>query len=136
MLFLYLTDHELWWLNGHFHDRHTVSDTKQRVFKTVNMVVEDIKEGNVVGAYVHHSHGVPILFVHAGFRKDFYRFMQSELYPNAVTSEVSAVEIANYTNNLLNQFINNCDSFPCADFTHELFQAGPDRGGRGIGGPL
>jgi len=43
--------------------------------------------------------------------------------------------IERYVNAVLYQTVSGCVSFPCR-FKHPVFDAGPDSGGRGIGGPL
>jgi hypothetical protein len=44
--------------------------------------------------------------------------------------------IAEYTNRMLRDTTNKCEHFPCQLFDDQVFDAGPDRGGTGIGGPL
>mmetsp|Transcript_25384 Transcript_25384/g.42311 ORF Transcript_25384/g.42311 Transcript_25384/m.42311 type:complete len:492 (-) Transcript_25384:70-1545(-) len=51
-------------------------------------------------------------------------------------SLLSAEAIAEYINSILTNQIKICRQFPCSKFTNQVFDAGPDRGGTGIGGPL
>lgn len=55
-----------------------------------------------------------------------------------VKGELTAEQIAEYTNYILRSTVQQCElSFPCTLFhKEELFGAGPERGGTQIGGPL
>lgn len=45
--------------------------------------------------------------------------------------------ITAYTNSILLESVSSCRTFPCQTaFADELFEAGPDRGGKKLGGPL
>ena len=130
-------------MNGHFHHRNPTTDTKQKILKVVAAIVEDVADGSLVGAYAHTMHEVPILFIHAGVSANFYKYMQRELASSSTSvtattaaTELSPLAIAAYSNDLPKTHLAQCSSFPCKDFEHEFFEAGPDRGGAGIGGPL
>lgn len=127
----------MWWINGHLHQRNKASDTKERILKVIAALLEDIADGSIQAAYVHTRHDIPILFVHAGITPNFYKYVQKDLYPKAVKTQISAQEMAEYANGLLRTHAaKNCKNIPCKPFKHEFFDAGPDRGGAGVGGPL
>lgn len=126
----------MWWLNGHLHQRNKVADTKERVLKVIAAVLEDVGDGSIQAAYVHTRHSIPILFVHAGVTPNFYAYAQKDLYPQAKNTQVLAQEMAEYMNDLLTKNVGKCKNIPCKEFKHEFFEAGPDRGGSGVGGPL
>ena len=143
----------MWWLTGIYYKRHPQADTKKRVMATIKMIVEDIASGDVVGAYVHRLHDVPLLFSHAGFSKPFYDYLKRQIAPTSLTDSIAGLlsskpkgledkltpeQIMNYTNDLLRKVVGQCSTFPCRmnEDRYELFEAGRDRGGPGIGGPL
>jgi hypothetical protein len=132
----YILDHEVWWINGYLHKRNMKTDTKDKVSKLISAIMSDVNSRNVVGAYVHMLQESPILFVHAGISSAFYKYMQREMYPKDPSKKIPASAAAEYINTVVLQAISGCKKFPCPEFTHELFEAGPDRGGKGIGGPL
>jgi len=102
-------------------------------------MIQDIKEGTLQMAYAHSRHDVPLLFVHAGVSPEFYKYLQKTLHPGSTSTVLSAVEIAEYANKQLQQDFSTCTALPCQDqqsSAKELYEAGPDRGGAGIGGPL
>mgnify|MGYP006179484613 CR=1 FL=1 len=131
-------DHDIWWLNGYFHHRNTTADTNDVLRQVIITMINDIKEGTLQMAYAHTRHDVPLLFVHAGVSPEFYKYLQRTLHPGA-TTVLSAIEIAEYANQQLRQDFSTCTALPCQDkksSAKELYEAGPDRGGAGIGGPL
>ena len=107
-----------------------MADTKSNVKSFISMLVEDIASGAVKGSHLETINNVPVVFVHAGFGPDYLRHLKSK--------EISSPErIVNDTASHLVRAVGACASFPCRSInSHEVFDAGPDRGGRGIGGPL
>lgn len=91
-------------------------------------MINDILSKKIIGAYLLPINNVPVVFVHAGFSSAFMTYMQKQ---NVKTPQ----EIVDYTNGILHHKINTCSHFPCK-LPDELFEAGPERGGKGIGGPL
>lgn len=126
-------DHDLWWLEGILYKRNKVTDTPQNIMTVVNTVKADIQSGKLVGAFVHRIKGVPIVFVHAGYSPNFYTYMKKVVGGGG---SITAEDIVNYTNVLLQTHTSECNEYPCKNFDAQLFEAGPDRGGRAIGGPL
>ena len=59
-------NHELWWLTGVLYKRNPETDTREKIIELVELLVTDIANDLVKGAYVHRVRGVPVLFVHAG----------------------------------------------------------------------
>lgn len=132
-------NHDIWWLNGHFHDRNATTDTVPVLRQVVTTMIQDIHAGTMEMAYAHMRHEIPLLFVHAGIRPTFYKHLQKTLHPNKVNPVLSALEIALYANVQLKQDFGTCTALPCQSkksAANQLYEAGPDRGGAGIGGPL
>ncbi|KAJ1392890.1 hypothetical protein B484DRAFT_459368 [Ochromonadaceae sp. CCMP2298] len=116
----------------------------------IQALVDDIADGLIAAAYVHHIYDVPIMFSHAGISANFYAYLERQLRKknksifsfdktsNTKKSKntLSAEEIAGYVNGVLSKQVAACTRFPCHEFGHEVFEAGPDRGGSGIGGPF
>lgn len=129
-----LGNHDIWWLEGKFHMINREADTKEKIVAVVNSMKRGVLDGSVVGSFVHRIGDQPLLFVHAGFRPKFVDKLQRTL------PDSSAEGIAGYVNGLLTDFVQKCTDeskffVPC-EFPDEVFEAGPDRGGKGIGGPL
>lgn len=120
-----LGNHELWWLTGIFYQKNS-ADTEAKVIKFLRLLWDDILNRRIVANYIHYANGFPVMFVHAGYTKPFLDYLQ-----------LTTVEsIANYTNDHLVHSLEACSKLPCpAITTHELYEAGPSRGGSGIGGP-
>lgn len=97
----------------------------------VQFMLEDIQSGAVLGVYVHRIADVPILFIHAGIRPKFADYLKETAIPGDFTAE----SIAEYVNGMLKFSAFQCSTPPCK-FEGELYDSGPDRGGKGIGGPL
>lgn len=94
------------------------------------MLIEDIMSGAIRAAYVHRMlPSIPIAFVHAGYSPKFLKYLQQH---HKLTS-IDAV--TNFTSQALVSAVERCARIPCK-IKGEVFDAGPDRGGRSIGGPL
>lgn len=122
-------NHELWWLTGLFHDRHKQADTPDKIRSFWEMLTTDIKSGAVQMAYLHRINGVPLVFVHAGYNPKFIKYLAKQ-------GAHSAEEIVNHAITSLRTAVSRCTGIPCKTIKGELYDAGPDRGGAGIGGPL
>jgi hypothetical protein len=110
------------------------ADTKEKIIAVVNSMKRGVLDGTVVGSFVHRIGDQPLLFVHAGFRPKFVDQLQKTL------SDPSPEGMARHVNDLLVKFVEKCTDetklfVPC-EFHDDVFEAGPDRGGKGIGGPL
>ncbi len=122
---LFLIDHELWWLTGIFYQRNK-ADTEEKIIKFLRLLWDDILTRKIVGSYVHYINKIPVVFVHAGYTDAFIDYLKLD----------SAETISNYTNNHLVYSVSQCSRLPCQSITKdELYEAGPSRGGSGIGGP-
>lgn len=124
-----ILDHELWWLSGYFHERHPEEDTREVVTRFLRLLSEDLKSGAVQGAYLHNVHDIPIVFVHAGYSPPFLSYLAQQ---GVKTVE----EVVLATNLTLSSAMQNCGNNLLCPLNGELFDAGPDRGGRAIGGPF
>jgi hypothetical protein len=120
-------NHELWWLEHFFHQRNPEADTKEKIISLIETMKQDILNGGLLGAYVHRLHGKPLFFVHAGFRPKYLerlKFMLQDSSPEGM---------AEYVNNMLVEYTAKCSpsALSKCDYADELFEAGPDRGGKG-----
>ena len=126
-------NHEMWWLTGIFGKINKRYDTKEKVLNTIEVIINDIVSDKILGAYVFEAYDIPLIFVHAGFGTRYYEYLQEQLN----TTVITANQTVEHTNTLLKQAVYDCGEFPCRDgFEHEVFEAGPDRGGTHIGGPF
>lgn len=109
------------------------ADTQERVLRLVEQMKSDILKGQLIGAYTLSINGFPILFTHAGIRPAFFEYLKK----GADTSSpiVTPEEIVKYINEKLVADTLKCQNKWCK-FEDELYDAGPDRYGDGIGGPL
>jgi hypothetical protein len=122
-------NHELWWLENKFHMRNSKADTKDKVLKLVRSMKSQINQGELVGAKTIWVKGVPLLFVHAGYRATFLEASRAK-GATALVDELNAALIDAMT---------HCsrDWKACPfDRYGELFEAGPERGGKFLGGPV
>ena len=126
-----LGNHEVWWLQGAYHMRHPEADTVEVVQEIVLDLKQAILEDRQHAAYVHTVGEMSILFIHAGLRPEMMSYLQQKL------SNSSADAIADHMNSVLVEHTFRCPGFGkrCA-FDDEIFEAGPDRGGKSIGGPF
>jgi len=108
-------------------------DTQQKILHLVEQMKSDIRTRNLVGAFSISVNEVPILFTHAGIRPTFFDYLKSGAGTN--TPIVTVDDIVFYINEKLLVDTNNCKKTWCK-YEDELYEAGPDRYGDGIGGPL
>lgn len=99
----------------------------------INELRSSIVEGAVQAAYHKALHGVNLLFVHAGFRQ---KFVDTILPTNFQGNE--AKFLAQYTNKQLIKEATLCEESGAnyCNVKGDVFDAGPERGGRSIGGPF
>jgi Calcineurin-like phosphoesterase len=147
-----LGNHELWWLEGSFHNRNEISDTKEVTTAVVNKMKNSIQEGEIRGAFAHRVKGLPLLFVHAGLRPAMTSLILRNIESRGVTSNSDSSSmhqrLVDYINNKVLQVLSQCldtsgtsESSPTGPkkcrFGDPLFAAGPERGDqRNIGGPF
>jgi hypothetical protein len=120
----------MWWLDGYLREINKQSDTKAVIKEVVDWIKDDIKTNKLVGSYVVNINGIPLLFSHAGYSPAFLKYLKEKI---KVADNVDA--IANYTNTELIKDVNKCLFKKCS-LKGELYDAGPERYGKGIGGPL
>ncbi len=116
-------------MEGYYHQRNKVADTYEVAMEMVGYMLEDILGRRVVGAFVHRIDGVPILFTHAGVGPDFHEHIHESFATNFTVDSIEQ-----YINSRLVSSAAKCTQYPCK-FKGEVFDSGPDRGGKGIGGP-
>jgi hypothetical protein len=134
-------NHELWWLTGLFHMRNKATDTPENINSVVHQTIQGIRNGNILGSYSHFSHGVPILFSHAGLRPDMLNLIKKHIddtYNISNNNNNNIDQLSSYINNILNYScseinLESSSSSKCV-FTDPIFEAGKERGGNGIGG--
>lgn len=124
-------NHEIWWLQGRFHDRNKAADTKEKVLFIVEALKSRIMNETIQGAYLSQIHPTPLLFIHAGLRTKMINYMV-----DTMKIDLSPLGIVSSVNSVTKNEIEYCaPAGPCG-FKHELFQAGSERGGNSIGGPF
>ena len=127
-------NHELWWLEGTLHMRNKNADTKEKVAKLVGSLKDSISSGIVRAGYHRTVHGEELLFIHAGYRKK----MKSRVLKDKISTASEAAYLVNFADNALQSEVRKClgQGTFCPEFKNELFGAGPERGGKAIGGPF
>lgn len=118
-----LGNHEVWWLQGHFHMINRQSDTRENVEHIVMDLKERILAGKAQAAYPHLGGNRKILFVHAGLRPAMLSYLNK-----TIGGTLTPERIAEYMNRVLVRETKSCPgglaNCPYAD---EIFEAGPDR---------
>jgi hypothetical protein len=124
-------NHELMWLLGSFRDAHK-ADTKEKRLALVDSLKLGIQESKIVGSYFTTVNHIPLMFIHAGFRPQMIDYI-------AKTFEITPTpgELSSFVNSHVRASIQHCmkSGAPC-NLNSEVFGAGSERGGRGIGGPF
>ena len=127
-------NHELLQASGNYRYA-SKSETRAVMDKAVDQWLKDVQTGDVRAAYVLG----PLLFSHAGFRPAMLEKVNTE---GALEAEALASRLADFVNAELRRTVDDCLRRPktttprtCV-FRGDVFSAGPDRGGRGIGGPF
>jgi hypothetical protein len=128
-------NHELWWLEGAYHMRNKRTDTNEKISYLVQLMKEDIQNNLLLGAFSYVSHGVPLLFSHAGLRPDMKDVVVNTISKSRslAAGDVDEVMVASYINEVLVRAIGSCQNKVCT-LKDAIFQAGPERGGSSIGG--
>lgn len=119
-------NHETCWAEGDFRFV-SATETPAVRQRAVRRWIDEVAEGAVVGA---HAAG-PLLFTHAGFRPQ----MLAKLGVDDSDPERLAAHLAKVVTSSLADAVADCAGLSCR-FEGDLFSAGPDRGGRGVGGPF
>jgi hypothetical protein len=141
-------NHELMWFQGSFRYAHAVGDPPNARRRLVTNWTDEVLSGRVRGAWATG----PILFVHAGLRpamldrlmlRGFDGAVGFTSLPNATLASrvadrisvalAAAVAKCAPANETTVPTRRSCLSLSDRD---ELFSAGPDRRGRGLGGPF
>jgi hypothetical protein len=125
-----LGNHDLWWLKGYFGDRNTETDTKANIMEILERMRTGLASGRMRGAYLKGIRGVDTIFTHAGFRPE----MLTRLHGIIGAENFTTGNLVAYMNDVVAKH-SNCTSLFCP-YQDELFEAGPDRGGESIGGPI
>ena len=149
-----LGNHELLWLRGEYDYRNRETDSPEKINELSKQVMVDVLRGDVQGAfYMDHFRGIPVLLTHAGVRGRMKAHIESTLATfNPPTEDYSqansanASVIAKYINDRLYRDVLECsralghfDTYRgpinCRRyFTDKIYTAGPERGGRDVGG--
>eukprot|EP01035_Chromulina_nebulosa_P019534 gene19534-25432_t len=80
-------------------------------------------------SYTIRLNNIPIIFTHGGLRTDFIKYLT---FNYAITAPE---DISEYINDALKENTASCKSSRC-NYDDEVFEAGRDRGGSSIGGPI
>lgn len=113
--------------------RNKEADTREKVSTIVTKLKAGIHNDTVTAAYVERINEVPVLFVHAGYRRSMVQYTLSHYNKPPATAD----GIASSLNALLKSSTHDCkDNSQACSLSDMAFQAGPDRGGSGVGGPF
>ena len=138
-------NHEIWWLTGSYHNRNKDTDSEDSLREVVQGLKDGLRSGKILGSYATRVQGMPILFSHAGFRPEMINFVQQEY--KSSNGGLQAEHLSEYVNNVVKKMTSeeSCGhikklgevgkGWTHCKYDHELFEAGPDRGGQNIGGP-
>mmetsp|Transcript_21359 Transcript_21359/g.84951 ORF Transcript_21359/g.84951 Transcript_21359/m.84951 type:complete len:385 (+) Transcript_21359:40-1194(+) len=139
-------NHELMWAAFDFRFA-APSETPDVRARAIAAFLREAREGTVRAAYAVG----PYLFTHAGFRPAMYDRVKASLEDDdddlsgdtaaAAATTVGPVKdassvasaLARHANAEFDRAVSACEAPPCA-LDGDLFSAGPDRGGRGVGG--
>ena len=145
---------ELWWLEGLYHDRNKEFDTREKCENITRKLREGIKNEDIIASHVRYIGGIPVMFVHAGYRKEMIEFMKRKYSIEGTAEELSAVTNRAMKDVIIGQV---CIAAIITDSNvitwvflqgdsdriylprgrgEELFEAGRERGGNRIGGPF
>jgi hypothetical protein len=136
-----LGNHDLWWMEGRYHHRNPTTDTEGNIKYVMDSMKTNVFNNNVNGAFLHKFLGENLIFVHAGFRPNYITLLNKYLLNNAIDGNILSLTpelLVEHANNELKEAFSKCpvgDYKPCS-LENPIFQAGPDRGGREIGGPF
>jgi hypothetical protein len=121
-------------LERKFDYSHKVSDTEKVKDDIVGQLKEGISGGFIRGAFSTCIRGTMFLFTHAGLRPAMMESIKRLLD----TEYLAAADYEKYINSKLTEVIQRCSASTSklCELNDQLFQAGPERGGRGIGGPF
>ena len=141
-------NHEIWWLTGSYHNRNKDTDDKSSVKEVVEGLKEGIREGRILGSFAARIMAMPILFTHAGFRPAMIDFIRRQHRTrNNEIEDLQPEDLSQYVNSVVKEMTTPeaCShvkrqgdigkEWTHCSYRHELFEAGPDRGGNNIGGP-
>ena len=140
-------NHELMWLGAQYEYRNHETDTVSKINKLTKGIVDDILEKKLVGSFFFDElGGVPVLFTHAGLRKDMKSNILSR--SSVVESTSEGKLISNFINERLYLDIAECyksrgytDIYSgvirCGIYLVDvIYSVGSERGGSSIGGVM
>jgi hypothetical protein len=140
-----LGNHELMWLGAQYDYRNTDSDTMLKINKLTKKMVDDILQKKLFGSfYTNIFGGVPILFTHAGLRKE----MKSNILSRASFEGSEGETVSAFVNEMLYRNTLECynsrgytDSYKgkirCGIYlTDVIYSVGKERRGNSIGGVM
>lgn len=96
-------NHDVFWLQGQYHDSNKKTDTTEVRTEVVDGLKHALLDLKVRGAHVLRIHGMPLIFVHAGFRPAMVRFVQDEYYTRIGGNITTAEQLAKYVNLLVHE---------------------------------
>ncbi len=110
--------------------RNPVADTPSKIQELVDGMKQDILRKKLALGHVLRINDVPIMFTHAGFHSGFLSYLERTI--GSMTPE----DITSYLNGILIDTTISCVNDGVCEYDDQIFEAGRDRGGSGIGGPL
>ena len=146
-----LGNHELLWLGAQYDYRNPDTDSLDKINKLTMSVVDDILRKQLLGSfYTEQFGGIPMLFTHAGLRKDMKSNILSRAIQGATTTTMTSdgKVVSEFVNDVLYRDILECynsrgysanykDKIRCGIFlTDVIYSVGKERRGSSIGGVM
>jgi hypothetical protein len=91
--------------------RNKRTDTSAIVEDIVSFMIQDIKDGLLLGAYAHKIDDQYVMFMHAGIGPNFYKYLKLQL-----KSQFSVENIVKYVNSEVLKGAERCRPYPCGYF--------------------
>ena len=114
-------NHDVFWLQGQFHDSNKETDTTEVRTEVVDGMKHALLDLKVRGAHVLRIQGMPLIFVHAGFRPAMVRFIQDEYYTLIGGNATTAEHLAKYVNLVVHEVAKKVKARTVTSFTLKYF---------------
>ena len=93
----------MFWLQGQFHDSNKVTDSDRVREEVVGGMKKLLLDDKIRGAHTLRIHGMPLLFVHAGFRPAMVSYVQDAYRQRTGENATSAEHLVKYVNGLVRE---------------------------------
>ena len=98
---MFRRNHDIFWLQGQFHDSNKITDVDQVREEVVSGMKKLLLQDKIRGAHALRVHGMPLLFVHAGFRPAMVSYIQEAYRQQTGENVTSAEHLVKYVNGLV-----------------------------------